>query len=82
MRELRTGPSMTVPDDRPLIGVPAQEDGRDVVRYYTDEGDADAAQTESDTQQALAAIGSWSDLDAEEALEALDRLRHESEPDP
>jgi hypothetical protein len=32
--------------------------------------------------RALAAIGSWSDLDWDETAEALDRIRHESTPTP
>jgi hypothetical protein len=81
MRQNQSDPGLTVPDDRPLIGVPAREDGREVVRYYTDEAAADAAQTD-DVRRALAAIGSWSDLDGEETLAALDRIRHEREPSP
>ena len=34
------------------------------------------------TKRALAAIGSWSDLDWEEMEAALDRIRHESRPTP
>jgi hypothetical protein len=31
---------------------------------------------------ALSAFGAWSDMDWEETLEALDRIRHESKPTP
>ena len=31
---------------------------------------------------ALSAFGAWSDMDWEETLEALDRIRHESTPTP
>jgi hypothetical protein len=82
MRENQLDRGLTVPGDRPLIGVPARENGREVVRYYTDDAAADAAQTDDDVRRALAAIGSWSDLDGEETLAALDRIRHESEPSP
>lgn len=33
-------------------------------------------------EAAFAAIGSWSDLDWEETVAALDRIRHESGPTP
>lgn len=82
MGESQIDPSLTVPEDRPLIGVPARENGREVVRSSTDETAADAAQTDDDLRRALAAIGSWSDLDGEDVLAALDRIRHESEPTP
>ena len=58
--------SLVVEDDQPLIAILLEEDGREVVRYFTDEGAADAALPHSATQDALAAIGSWSDLDWED----------------
>jgi hypothetical protein len=53
------------------------------VTHFFVEEDADE-QTTSDQalQKALAAIGSWSDLDWEETADALDRIRHESTPTP
>jgi hypothetical protein len=66
----------------PLIGLVLEEDGRQVVRYFADEEVADAAVAEHALGRALAAIGSWRDLDWDETLAALDRIRHESEPTP
>jgi transposase InsO family protein len=66
----------------PLIGLVLEEDGRRVVRYFADEAAADAAVADDALTRALAAIGSWSDLGWEETAEALDRIRHESEPTP
>ena len=37
---------------------------------------------EERVQTALATIGAWSDLDVEEMLDALDRIKHESKPTP
>ena len=74
--------SMIVPDDRPLIGVFERQNGRDVVRYFADEDAADAAIPQTATQAALAVIGAWSDLDWDEAIDALDRIRHEGKPTP
>ena len=52
------------------------------MRYFTDEKAADAAVPHSTTKAALSVIGAWSDLDWEEMVEALDRIRHESKPTP
>jgi hypothetical protein len=62
----------------PLIGVPGHENGRDVVRYFASEADADAALLDD----ALGLAGEWSDLDWDETIDALDRIRHESVPTP
>ena len=75
-------PTMVVPPNQPLIGLFSQEDGRDVVRYFADEHAADAAIPQSATQAALAVIGAWRDLDWDETIDALDRIRHESTPTP
>jgi hypothetical protein len=72
--------SLLVQSDQPLIGIPFEEDGQEVVRYFTDEEAADAAIPESATQAALSVIGAWSDLDWDKMVEALDRIRHESKP--
>ena len=65
---------------QPLIGIPMEEDGRLVVRYFTDE--AAAARSDRTLEAALSVIGAWSDLDWEETADALDRIRHESQPAP
>jgi hypothetical protein len=66
----------------PLIGIIVEEKGKEVVRYFTDEKEADAAVSQNATQDALSVIGAWSDLDFDETLNALDRIRHESKPTP
>ena len=72
---------LAVRPDRPLIGVVLVEDGEEVVRYFADEADADAAVARvAAGPRSLA--GAWADLDWEEAVIALDRIRHESEPTP
>jgi hypothetical protein len=65
-----------------LIGLVLEEDGRQVVHYFADEAEADAAVAEHALERAMAAIGSWRDLDWNETVEELDRIRHESEPTP
>jgi hypothetical protein len=66
----------------PLIGLIFEENGDEVVRYFTEEKAADAAVTQSATQEAINVIGAWSDLEWDETVAALDRIRHESTPTP
>ena len=75
-------PSLLVQDNQPLIGIPLEEKSHEVVSYFTDEKTADAAVPHRITQAALNVIGAWSDLDWQEMVEALDRMRHESKPTP
>jgi hypothetical protein len=75
-------PSLLIQGNQPLIGIPFEENGHEGVRYFTDEKAADAAVPHSTTQAALSVIGAWSDMDWEEMVEALDRMRHESKPTP
>jgi len=75
-------PGLLVQSNQPLIGIPFEENGQEVVRYFTDEEAADAAVSQSATQAALSVIGAWSDLDWDGMVEALDRIRHESKPTP
>lgn len=75
--------SMTVREDQPLIGVLVRENGEEVVRYFTDDDEAEQASTPSGVQQALALAGAWKDLGDWDEVEAeLDRIRHESKPTP
>jgi len=84
MRERRPHrvPSLLVRSDQPLIGVILEENGQEVVRYFADEAEADAALPQDAVQQALSLAGAWSDLDWDEAEAELDRIRHESQPTP
>ena len=67
---------------QPLIGVMTEEQGIEVVRYFTTEQDADRVLVEDTTQAALALAGAWSDLAWDELEQALDRIRRESPPTP
>jgi hypothetical protein len=75
-------PSLAATAEQPLIGLVLEEDGQQVVRYFADEAEADAAVAEYALDRALAAIGSWRNLDWNDAVEELDRIRHESEATP
>ena len=79
---LRDG--LTTRGRQPLIGIPVDDGTEEVVRYFTSEEEADEAlsRDQSNVQLALSAIGSWSDLDFDEMLDALDRIRHQSKPTP
>lgn len=81
-RRPQRAPGLLVRSDQPLIGVPLQEDDQEVVRYFADESEADAALPQDAIQQALGLVGAWSDLDWEEAEAELDQIRHQSQPTP
>jgi hypothetical protein len=80
MAEQKQKQSISVPRNHPLISIPFEENGQEMVRYFTDEeqGEREA----KGTQEALDLAGAWSDLDFDETLDALDRIRHESKPTP
>lgn len=84
MAEPRVEPTLglVVEGDQPLIAIPTEENGREVVRYFTDETAADAATTDEGIQYALALAGVWSDLDWDEMEATLYRMRHEVSPTP
>lgn len=70
-RSLKVGPG------EPLIAIPAEDGG---TIYYTSEEAARADRTDETLQRALDLAGAWSDLDWDAAMDALDRIRHESGP--
>ena len=67
---------------QPLIGLPEQQNGQEVTRYFTDEADADRAVEQAAVQQALGLLGAWRHLDTADVFDELDCLRHESRPTP
>ena len=69
---------------QPLIGVPVGNGPEEAVRYFTSEDEADQAlaRDQANIQLALSAIGAWSDLDFDDMLDELDRIRHQSKPTP
>ena len=75
-------PSLLVQDNQPLIGIPFEDQGQEVVRYFAGEEEADRAVADQEVQDALSLAGVWSHLDWNEMVEALDRIRHESKPTP
>jgi hypothetical protein len=81
-REIARREGAVVPGNQELIAIPDEIDGQAVVRYLTSDEEADAAFGPDSIAEALALFGAWSDLNWEETVEALDRIRHESKPTP
>lgn len=81
-RQPSSSPSLVVRRDEPLIGIPEQQNGEQVTRYFADEAAADQAMTRARIARVLALAGAWKDLDWEEAERDLDRIRHASRPTP
>jgi len=75
-------PSFTIARNQPLIGIPFQEHGKEIIRYFSEEKQADKAVSQDVTQKALSLAGAWSDLDWRDMEQELDRIRHESKPTP
>ena len=73
---------LTVGRNQMLFAVPLDENGHEVVRYFTDEADSALDDDNEDLRQALSVFGAWSDLDWDQAFDELDRIRHESRPTP
>jgi hypothetical protein len=74
--------SFVVRRDQPLIGVLTDDGEDELVCYFTDEAEADAAATPASVQRALSLLGAWSDLDWEAAEAELERIRHVNPPTP
>lgn len=74
--------SLLVERDQAVIAIPLIENGRDVVRYAVETGTPTPAHLPGSVQDALDLAGVWSDLDWDETVEALERIRHESQPTP
>ena len=58
------------------------ENGKEIIRYFSEETQADNAVANNATKDALNLAGAWNDLSWEETQEALERIRHESTPTP
>ena len=74
--------SVTGQPESPLIGVPVERQGHEHVVYFVAEDDADQALQQYADRPAIKLAGVWRDLDTEEMLRELDRLRHETKPTP
>jgi hypothetical protein len=68
--------------NQPLIGIISHEEGQDVIHYFAEEAEADAAISSSMIQEILNLAGSWSDLHWDVVEEEVYHIRHESSPTP
>jgi hypothetical protein len=68
--------------DESLISMPVENNGQEGVRRFGDEDQANAPQGQTAMQEAIKLAGVWGDLDADDMLSSLDRLRHESKSTP
>jgi hypothetical protein len=75
-------PSLVLNHDEALIGLWLEQNGTEVIHYFDGEAQADEALSEDDTRLAFEAIGAFNDLDLDDMLDALDRIRHDSAPTP
>jgi hypothetical protein len=57
-----TVPGFTLSGNQPLIGIPFEENGKEIVRYFSEETQAVRAVSDDATQTALDLAGAWSDL--------------------
>ncbi len=73
-------PGLVLNPDQPLIGVILEEQGHEVVRYFSEEEAVDASAPAPAAQAALALAGAWDDLDWADIEQELDRIRHASPP--
>jgi hypothetical protein len=69
--------SLKADPGEPLFAIPTEDGG---TIYYTSEEAVRADQTDETLQRALDLAGAWSDLDWDEAMDALDRIRHGDSP--
>ena len=74
--------SLVVERDDRLIAFPLIENGRDVVHDVAETGTPTRAHLPGSVQDALDLAGVWIDLDWDETVEALERIRQESQPTP
>lgn len=74
--------SLELGDEQPLVGIVVERNGKERVRYSTDDAVSAKASPDDGIQAALNLAGAWSDLDWDETLTALDLIRHENKPTP
>jgi hypothetical protein len=71
-----------VQHDQPVLAIPLIENGREMVSYAVETESITPTSLPDSVQDAPNLAGVWSDLDWDETVEALDRIRHESQPTP
>ena len=74
--------SLVVRKGQTLIALPEIENGEPIMRYFVDDTNDSSLTRDEIIQRARELAGAWSDLDWDEAVDELDRIRHESIPTP
>lgn len=83
MSQATPQPIFSTRGKQPLISIPVEENGEEVTYYFNSYKEADAfTKKQGSVEKALDAAGSWSDLNFDDMLDELDRIRHESKPTP
>ncbi|MBA3945454.1 MAG: hypothetical protein H0X37_12925 [Herpetosiphonaceae bacterium] len=67
---------------QPLIAIPFEQNGEEVVHYFFDDAQADIALGQDGRQGAIKLAAVWSDLDGDAMLASLEQWRRESPPTP
>ena len=80
MSELRS--VFTTPSSQPLIGIPFEENGQEIIRYFSEEALRNDALSSENVEQVLELAGAWEKLSWEDMASSLDRIRHQSTPTP
>lgn len=75
-------PTLKTDHDEPLIGLLVEDNGHEVVHYFTSNDADDDSAAATTVEAALNAIGAFRDLDWDEMIDGLDHIRHESAPTP
>ena len=74
--------TITARPDQALVAIPGFEDGHAVVYYQLDEPVAGDGSDLPRIARVRALAGVWSDLDGDDMLDELDRIRHANPPSP
>ena len=74
--------SLTAPLHNPLMAVLVEGNGVTETRYFTEALRADALPVGEEVASPVKLAGVWSDLDADDMLDSLDRARHATNPTP
>lgn len=75
-------PALVLHADESLVSVMSRTDDTFVEQIFLVDDDADAIVDDDIVQAAISLAGAWSDLDWDEMVEALDRIRHSNPPSP
>jgi hypothetical protein len=66
----------------PIAVYPIMRDGKIIDWYVVKDEPIDESSLPKSVRDALSMFGAWSDLDWDETMEALDRIRHSNSPSP